>query len=101
MSGARGAIYWETTDLMPVVDENDKRQIRRRAELRLHMKLGLRTYQTPMMPVVVVVGVCEAYARDPALRPIVRERQFARAKLEAQIVVWIVSKTTNKISRDS
>ena len=66
------------------------------------MKLGLRTYQTPMMPVVVVVvGVCEAYARDAALRPIVRERQFARAKLEAQIVVWIVSKTTNKITRDS
>ena len=40
-------------------------------------------------------------ARDPALRPIVRELQFAGAKLEAQIVVWIVSKTTNKISRDS
>ena len=85
---------------MPVVDENDKRQIRRRAELRLHMKLGLSPNQTPMMP-VVVVGVCEAYARDPALRPIVRERQFARAKLEAQIVVWRVSKTTNKITRDS
>ena len=40
-------------------------------------------------------------AWDPALRPIVRERQFSRAKLEAQIVVRIVSKTTNKISRDS
>ena len=52
---------------MPVVAENGKRQLRRRAELRLHMKLGLRPNQTPMMPVVVVVGVCEAYARDPAL----------------------------------
>ena len=40
-------------------------------------------------------------AWDPALRPIVRERQFAGAKLEAQIVVWKVSKTTNKIPRDS
>ena len=30
-------------------------------------------------------------ARDPALRPKVRELQFAGAKLESQIVVWKVS----------
>ena len=85
---------------MPVVAENDKRQIRRRAELRLHMKLGLRPNQTPMMPVVVVVGVCEAYARDPA-SAYSKRTTICRSQARGANVVERISKTTNKITRDS